>query len=70
MKQIDQRTAANMDVALEEVCGALPHGGDHETRKHIAKELIRSARRGSTTLGEFKTVARIALNEVVARKSA
>jgi hypothetical protein len=36
MTGIDERTAANMDVVLEQVCRDLPHGGDHESRKHIA----------------------------------
>jgi hypothetical protein len=38
MTKIDQRTAANMDVVMEEVCSDLPHGGNHETRKHVAQD--------------------------------
>jgi hypothetical protein len=52
-----------MEVALKQVCRALPHVGDHETRKRIAKKLLQSARHGNTTLGDFMTVARTALNE-------
>lgn len=70
MKKLDERTAANMEVALEKGCRALPHGGDHETRKRIAKNLLQSARHGNTTLGDFITVARTALNEISFRKSA
>jgi hypothetical protein len=44
MTKIDERTAANMDVVLEEVCSDLPHGGDHESRKHIAQRLMQSAK--------------------------
>jgi hypothetical protein len=70
MKRLDERTAANMDVALEQVCRALPHGGDHETRKRVAKKLLHSARHGNTTLGDFVTVARAALSEISVKKSA
>jgi hypothetical protein len=69
MKKLDERTA-NMDVALEQVCRALPHGGDHKTRKRIAKKLLHSAPHGNTTLGDFMTVARTALDEISFRKSA
>jgi hypothetical protein len=70
MKSVDERTAANMEVALEQVCRALPHGGDHKTRKRIAKKLLHGARQGSTTLGDFIAVARRALHEISVRKSA
>ena len=29
--RVDERTIANMGVALEEVFGGVPHGGDHES---------------------------------------
>jgi len=32
MTKFDERTAANLDVVLENVCRGLPNGGDHETR--------------------------------------
>lgn len=32
------RTTANLEVVLEEACRHLRDGGDHETRKHIAKK--------------------------------
>jgi hypothetical protein len=63
MKKADERTTANMEVVLEQVCRGLPHGGDHETRKRIARKLLDSARHGSTTLRAFNTVARNALKE-------
>jgi hypothetical protein len=50
MTKIGQRTAANMDVVLEEVCSDLPHGGGHESRKHIAQSLMRAAGNGNVTL--------------------
>jgi hypothetical protein len=70
MRDVNERTAANMEVALEQVCRALPHGGDHNTRKRIAKKLLHEARHGSTTLGDFIAVARSALHEISMRKSA
>jgi hypothetical protein len=70
MIHVDDRTAANLDVVLEEACRGLEHGGDHETRKKIARKLIHAARKGNTTLGGLKAVAEQALQEVSHRKSA
>ena len=70
MAELNERTKANMDVALEEACRTLPHGGDHALRKKVAQKLLRSAEEGKTTLGEFSTVARTALAELVKRKTA
>jgi hypothetical protein len=70
MTKIDERTAANMDVVLEEVCNDLPHGGDHESRKHIAQRLMQSAKKGNVTLEGLRTVANRALSELSSRKSA
>jgi hypothetical protein len=70
MTKIDQRTAANMDVILDEVCNDLPHGGDHESRKHIAQRLLQSAKKGNVTLEGLRTVANHALAELSKRKSA
>lgn|SRR5215216_6163203 len=56
MKTLDERTTANMEVALEQVCRVLLHGGDHKTRKRIARKLMHSARHGNTTLGDFMAV--------------
>ena len=70
MIKLDQRTAANMDAVLEEVCGGLPHGGDHETRKHIASQVIKAARRGNDTLEGLKSVTQRALQELSSCKAA
>ena len=53
-----------MDVALNKICGELPHGGDHESRKFIAEQLIEAARAGKSTLTELTYVARRALVQV------
>jgi hypothetical protein len=70
MTKIDERTAANMDVALEEVCRHLPHGGDHETRKHIAQRLMQAAKEGNVSLEGLRAVASRALSKLSSRKSA
>lgn len=61
MSEFDERTQANMDVVLDEICRELSNGGDHETRKFIAEHLMQAARGGSTTLGELTYVGRRAL---------
>lgn len=50
MVEFNERTQANMDVVLEDVGAELPNGGDHESRKFIAEQLIQCARSGRTTL--------------------
>lgn len=61
----------NIRFAQEETCRELPHhGGDHETRKYIAEQLINGARSGKTTLAELRAVARDALLTSTGRKSA
>lgn len=61
MNEFDDRIRANMDVVLDEACIDLPNGGDHDSRKYIAEQLIQAARAGKTTLGELTYVARRAL---------
>jgi hypothetical protein len=61
MNDFDEQTQANMDVVLDEVCAVLPNGGDHESRKFIAEQLILAARAGKTTLGELTYMGRRAL---------
>lgn len=63
MKQFDERTKANLDVVLEEACQNLPHGGDHDYRKTVARKLISNARKGNTTLAGLTAVARKAVND-------
>jgi hypothetical protein len=57
-----------MDVALEEACRGLPHGGDHALRKRVAERLLRSARKGNTTLDGLSVVAQTALVEATKQK--
>jgi hypothetical protein len=57
----DDRVQANMDVLLDEICAEFTNGGDHESRKFIAEQLVQVAGAGKTTLGELTYVGRRAL---------
>ena len=71
MENFDQRTRSRMELALEEVCRQLSKsGGDHESRKYIAKQLIRAARAGKIGLEDLRAVAENALVDLTTRKSA
>jgi hypothetical protein len=70
MTKTDERTIANMDVVLEEVCRDLPNGGDHESRKYVAKKLMQSVKKGNVTLEGLRPVASRALSELSRLKSA
>ena len=67
MKTLSERTKANMDVVLEETCRQLPHGGDHDSRKFIARRLIEAAQAGHSTLGKLGIIARRALAELAGK---
>ena len=49
----DLRTLANMNVALDRVCEKAAHGEDHAVRKRVARQIVKCARSGKTTLGEL-----------------
>lgn len=49
----DSHTLANMNIALDRVCEKAAHGEEHPVRKRVAKQIIKCARRGKTTLGEL-----------------
>jgi hypothetical protein len=68
MMNLDDRTRANMDVALEEACRELPHGGDHNLRKKVAQKLLQGARKGNTSLSGLAVVAHTALIEATKQK--
>jgi hypothetical protein len=69
MAQVDERTIANMNVVLDEAFAGVPHGGDHESRKRIAKKLLQSAKKGNVTLDGLRAVAREALHQLPTRKN-
>jgi hypothetical protein len=57
----DPRTMANMVVALDRICDENPRGGQHQLRKKVAREILKCARRGKTTLGELVAAGQRAL---------
>ena len=60
-ESFDRRTLANMEVALDRVCGKTPLGEQHEIRKRVAAAIVRCARSGKTTLGAFTEAGERAL---------
>jgi hypothetical protein len=63
--EFDERTAADMEVALERACQRLPlDKQDHDTRKFIAEHIIDAARKGRTTLGELTAAGVQALSRL------
>lgn len=61
MGEFPERVRANMDVVLDQVCAELPNGGDHESRRYVAEQLIEAARDGKITLGELTSAGRRAV---------
>ena len=71
MSEFDARNLAKMDFVLEDVCrGISSCGGDHESRKYVARRLMTAARSGKTTLEELHAAAEDAVRHVATRKSA
>jgi hypothetical protein len=65
MQKFDERTTSNLNVVLDNVCRGLPNsGGDHDSRKFIAKRMLRAAQQGKRTLGALEAVARQALQKL------
>ena len=57
----DERTIANMEVALERACERFPKQlATHEARKRIAARILASARRGERTLKGLTDAAMLA----------
>ncbi|TWB89953.1 hypothetical protein FBZ93_11567 [Bradyrhizobium macuxiense] len=63
MNELDEALRARLDAVLDQVCGRLVNGGDHDTRKYIAEKLVEAARKGTVHLDELSVVARRALLE-------
>ncbi|MBR0798703.1 hypothetical protein JQ615_25265 [Bradyrhizobium jicamae] len=65
-ERFDSRTLANMNVALDRVCGCTPHGEEHATRRRVARYIIKCAGSGRTTLGELTEAGHRALAKATA----
>jgi hypothetical protein len=64
VRDIDRRVQAALDLVLEEVCRELPSGGDHESRKFVAEQLIHCVTSGKTSLGELAYAGRRAIGQL------
>jgi hypothetical protein len=63
----DTRTLANMEVALNRVCGKTPTGEQHEVRKRVAEAIVRCAKSGNTALGALTEAGKKALCRLTER---
>jgi hypothetical protein len=70
MNGLDERTKTRLEFILDEVCATLPQGGDHESRKFIAEQLVLCARAGRTTLEELAYAGQRALVQLRRASSA
>ena len=61
MIRLTKKEMARLELALEEACRSMPHGGDHGLRKQIAQAILDSALKGNTTLSGLIEVAQKAL---------
>jgi len=61
MSELDERTQNRLEFILDEVCATLPRGGDHESRKFVAGQLVLCARSGKATLEELAYAGQRAL---------
>jgi hypothetical protein len=57
----DSRTLANMNVALDRVCERVANGEKHSVRRRVAKQIIKCASSGKTTLGQLTAAGQRAL---------
>ena len=70
-EKFDQRTLANMEVALERASRLLANGADqHEHRRHIASRILQCAESGNKTLDGLTEAASAAARELRARAKA
>jgi dephospho-CoA kinase len=60
----DSKTLAKMNFALDRICETVPRGEQHSVRKRIAREIIKCARSGKTTLSELTSAGERVLHEV------
>ena len=67
-RSLSERVRTKLDIALEEACRTLPHGGDHASREFVARRLIRACERGYVTRGELGIIARRALADLAANR--
>jgi hypothetical protein len=64
--KFDSKTMAIMNMALDRVCEKAPHGEQHPVRKRIAKQIIKCAQSGRTTLTDLTAAGQSALHDLAA----
>ena len=57
----DSRTLTMMNAALDCVCEKVPRGEEYAVRKRIAKQIIKCAKSGKTTLSDLTAAGQRAL---------
>lgn len=65
----DSRTLTMMNAALDCVCEKVPRGEEYAVRKRIAKQIIKCAKSGKTTLSDLTAAGQRALIGVATRGS-
>jgi hypothetical protein len=66
----DERTIANMEVALDRACERFPKQlASHEARKRVAARILEIATRGERTLKGLTDAAILAATVISSRKS-
>ncbi|MES5484477.1 hypothetical protein QMZ05_17110 [Bradyrhizobium sp. INPA03-11B] len=65
-ERFDSRTLAAMNFALDHVCANALHGEEHDTRRRVARYIIKCAKSGRTTLSELTQAGQQALAKVTA----
>ena len=64
--KFDSKTLAKMNAALDRICEQTQQGEQHSVRKRIARQIIRSADSGKTTLAELIAAGERARSELAA----
>jgi hypothetical protein len=65
----DRSTLAAMNAALDRVCEKIPRGEEHVIRKRIAKQIIKCAKSGKTSLSELTAAGQRALIGIAASRT-
>ena len=60
----NSRTLANVEMALDRVCGNTPLGEQYDVRKRVAEGILQCARHGRTTLGALTEAGERALARI------
>ncbi|BBB95987.1 hypothetical protein AB7M49_001650 [Bradyrhizobium elkanii] len=65
-ERFDSHTLFAMNAALDRVCADALHGEEHDTRRRVARYIIKCAKSGRTTLSELTEAGQQALAKATA----